>query len=136
MNKYTLQLIAYSKPISLLAENTEEAIEKLHLDYGLADIEKEKMGELLLSIEPVKNLESNIEMANTKYSLVDTVMVHKKAKTVELANRILNTVLNMVEDYSRDILTKDEVHAFYELFEATEAFYRIRDSIEEEIEKT
>ena len=47
----------------------------------------------------------------------------------ELATNILNDVLDLIIKYMNDIFPDDEVEAFDELFEGTEAYYNIRDMI-------
>ncbi|MCK4296238.1 MAG: hypothetical protein KAX28_06230 [Candidatus Marinimicrobia bacterium] len=47
----------------------------------------------------------------------------------QLANGILNDVLDLIIKYMADIFPKDEVETFGALFEGTEAYYNIRDMI-------
>ena len=47
----------------------------------------------------------------------------------ELANDILHDVLDLIIKYMSDIFPDDEIKAFDELFEGTEAYYNIRDMI-------
>jgi len=54
MKKYSLQLIAYSNPVDILAENREEAITKLHQDYGLSELGITDTGEEVLCVKEAK----------------------------------------------------------------------------------
>ncbi len=47
----------------------------------------------------------------------------------KLANDMLNDVLDLIIKYMSDVFPNDEVEAFDELFEGTEAYYNIRDMI-------
>ncbi|MCK4321644.1 hypothetical protein KAX08_03905 [candidate division WOR-3 bacterium] len=51
------------------------------------------------------------------------------SKIEELATNILNDVLGLILEYMSDPFPEDEVEAFDELFEGTEAYYNIRDMI-------
>ena len=46
-----------------------------------------------------------------------------------LATDILSDALNLIIKYMADVFPNDEVEAFDELFEGTEAYYNIRDMI-------
>jgi len=54
MKKYSLQLIAYSNHVDIIAENLEEGIEKLHQNYSLSELGITDTGEEVLSVEDVK----------------------------------------------------------------------------------
>ncbi|GAH67214.1 unnamed protein product [marine sediment metagenome] len=47
----------------------------------------------------------------------------------QLANGILNDVLNLIIKYMVDLFPEDEIKAFDEVFDGTEAYYNIRDMI-------
>ncbi len=47
----------------------------------------------------------------------------------KLATDILNDVLDLIIKYMSDVFPNDEVEAFDELFEGTEAYFNIRDMI-------
>ncbi|MBA7605909.1 hypothetical protein ES703_13045 [subsurface metagenome] len=47
----------------------------------------------------------------------------------KLATDILNDVLDLIIKYMSDVFPNDEVEAFDELLEGTEAYYNIRDMI-------
>ncbi|MBA7625797.1 hypothetical protein ES703_33229 [subsurface metagenome] len=51
------------------------------------------------------------------------------SKIEKLATNILNDVLGLIVEYMSDPFPEDEVEAFDELFEGTEAYYNIRDMI-------
>ncbi len=46
-----------------------------------------------------------------------------------LANDILNDVLDLIIKYMSDVFPQDEIEAFDELFSETEEYYNIRDII-------
>ena len=54
MKKYSLQLIAYSNHVDIIAENLEEGIEKLHQNYGLSELGIAETGEEVLCVKDVK----------------------------------------------------------------------------------
>ena len=54
MKKYSLQLIAYSNHVDIIAENREEAITKLHQNYGLSELGITETGEEVLCVKDVK----------------------------------------------------------------------------------
>ena len=54
MKKYSLQLVAYSNHVDITAESREEAIAKLHQNYGLSELVITDTGEEVLSVEDVK----------------------------------------------------------------------------------
>ncbi len=54
MKKYSLQLIAYSNHVDIIAENLEEGIEKLHQNYSLSELGITDTGEEVLCVKDVK----------------------------------------------------------------------------------
>lgn len=54
MKRYSMQLIAYSNSVEIIAESREEAIAKLHQNYGLSELGIADTGEEVLSVEEVK----------------------------------------------------------------------------------
>ncbi|GAH53020.1 unnamed protein product, partial [marine sediment metagenome] len=54
MKRYSMQLIAYSNSVEIIAESPEEAIAKLHQNYGLSELGIADTGEEVLSVEEVK----------------------------------------------------------------------------------
>jgi len=54
MKRYSVQLIAYSNHVDIIAESREEAITKLHQNYGLSELGIADTGETVLSVEDVK----------------------------------------------------------------------------------
>ena len=54
MKRYSVQLIAYSNSVEIIAESREEAITKLHQNYGLSELGIADTGEEVLSVEEVK----------------------------------------------------------------------------------
>ncbi len=54
MKRYSMQLIAYSNSVDIIAESREEAITKLHQNYGLSELGIADTGEEVLSVEEVK----------------------------------------------------------------------------------
>ena len=54
MKRYSVQLIAYSNSVEIIAESREEAITKLHQNYGLSELGIADTGEAVLSVEDVE----------------------------------------------------------------------------------
>ncbi len=54
MKRYSVQLIAYSNSVDIIAESREEAITKLHQNYGLSELGIADTGETVLYVEEVK----------------------------------------------------------------------------------
>ncbi len=54
MKRYSVQLIAYSNHVDIIAVSREEAITKLHQNYGLSELGIADTGEEVLSVEEVK----------------------------------------------------------------------------------
>ncbi len=54
MKRYSMQLIAYSNHVDIIAESREKAIAKLHQNYGLSELGITETGEEVLSVEEVK----------------------------------------------------------------------------------
>ncbi|MCK4321651.1 hypothetical protein KAX08_03940 [candidate division WOR-3 bacterium] len=54
MKRYSVQLIAYSNSIDIIAESHEEATEKLHKNFSLSELGIADTGEEVLSVEDVK----------------------------------------------------------------------------------
>ncbi|GAH74164.1 unnamed protein product [marine sediment metagenome] len=55
MKRYSVQLIAYSNSVDIIAESHEEAIAKLHQNYGLSELGIADTGEEVLSVEEVND---------------------------------------------------------------------------------
>lgn len=56
MKRYSMQLIAYSNHVDIIAESHEEAIAKLHQNYGLSELGIADTGETVLYVEEVKKI--------------------------------------------------------------------------------
>ncbi|MBA7625800.1 hypothetical protein ES703_33232 [subsurface metagenome] len=54
MKRYSVQFIAYSNGVEIIAESREEEITKLHQNYGLSELGIADTGEEVLSVEEVK----------------------------------------------------------------------------------
>lgn len=54
MKRYSMQLIAYSNSVEIIAESCEKAIAKLHQNYGLSELGIADTGEEVLCVKEVK----------------------------------------------------------------------------------
>lgn len=53
----------------------------------------------------------------------------KDSKVDNLATEILNNVMDLVIKEMEEVFPKDEIQAFAEIFEETEAYYKMRNAI-------
>ncbi len=78
MKRYSVQLIAYSNSVDIIAESREEAIAKLHQNYGLSELGITDTGEEVLSVEEVKK-ENNTPL---KKGVDTSLCKHKRVRFI------------------------------------------------------
>lgn len=74
MKRYSVQLIAYSNSVEIIAESREEAITKLHQNYGLSELGIADTGEEVLCVKDVKKKnqpdKKEVETSSCKHTRV------------------------------------------------------------------